>query len=262
MRRIFLFVILAVLILSGCNKQTQNHTIPNPTFVIKKTPTPFIPQLRPDISPPNIIFQPSVKHTLAELSVINYQQEDSPAKNHINQAKEKLGKGEFHEAMGIFLSAAKKDKNNAEVFFWLGMLAPILEGSDTTEISNLAILSLDFAIQKNKSEQKIIAMYAFRQRGIFQMLYKNNYPGAVNDFTECILLGPGKEKTIPIFFQIAYINRGIAHENLSEMSEALQDYKIARELAIISPMSGLLPGIEQRIKMIEQNTSPRRYAPI
>lgn len=165
-------------------------------------------------------FQPSIKSIFADLEALGYTPISSPAANLLEEAKEYTEEGNYLAAFDKFTEASELDPDNPEIYFWLGTILPATGGP-----YEVAILTLDEAIEKDQSSEQIIAMFAYRQRGICNVL-RNLPESAIADFTECLSCGSGKEEIIPFFFEGVYANRGVAYQYIGwrQFKEAPDDY--------------------------------------
>lgn len=198
---------------------------------------------------PEDFFQPSIKSILNDLSKLDYTPQTSPANDLINIAKEHMKENAYQDAFDKFQDASELDENNPEPYYWLGVLLPAIGGP-----INLAILWLEDAIEKDQSQQQIIAMLAYGQRGIFELWDKwDNPEPSIDNLTECIRLGIDKEEVIPTFFQGIYTNRGVAYQLLGDIYKALDDYNRALDLAVIEPNPPVIMKIEEIVAGIERS---------
>lgn len=198
---------------------------------------------------PSNVFQPSIKSILDDLDSLNYAPPRSPANDLIMLAKSYMLANDFNKAFTTFQQASGLDQGNPEPYFWMGLLLPATGGPP-----EVALWSLGEAINKDASQQKLIAMFALRQRGILDLMTRDP-ESASNDFTDCISVGGTKQQANPVFWQTVYVNRGIAYQQMAKTSQALQDYERALDLAsleenplIVKKIQELLDEIDKAIK--------------
>jgi hypothetical protein len=107
---------------------------------------------------PQGIFQPSIQSILDDLASANYTPPPSSANDLVASAKNYMEASDFNKAFATFLEASKLDENNPEPHFWMGLLLPATGGPP-----EVAIWSLGDAIEKDTSQQRLIAMFAYMQ---------------------------------------------------------------------------------------------------
>jgi tetratricopeptide (TPR) repeat protein len=242
---IFLTLMISALIFSACSSG-QNSELEK----IRKKLTQVEQKLTNMTSgawipTPNSVYQPSVKSTIDDLAKVNYEPPSSIATNLVAMGKNYMKAGDFNAAFSTFQQASKVDETNPEVYFWLGYLLPAVGGP-----KEVAILSLNVAIAKDTSQDKFIAMFSLRQRGIFSIMTGDD-SSALSDFSECIQIGSQSENKIPIFWQSVYINRSIAYQFLGKTYEGLQDYSKVLDLVAIQENPDILPKIQERLDEID-----------
>lgn len=223
----------------------------SPTAIATDAPTEVSPPptvtVTPGWYPAQIgVFQPSIRSVKDELSKLQYSSPPSSASTLVSAAKDYLGNSDYQAAYDALSEAIEVDEGNAEAYFWLGFIFPALGGPP-----EISMLWLDSAIEKDTSSEQIMAMYAYRQRGMFSV-QSGEYDAAVADFTECVGLGSDREEVIPTFFQVVYTNRGIIYEQLGRQNEALRDYERTLELAQLEPVPPLVDKARERVEAIKQ----------
>jgi tetratricopeptide (TPR) repeat protein len=200
------------------------------------------------IPAPQEIFQPSLQAILNDMASVRYVPPSSPANDLISLAKKHMKAGDFNKAFSTLQEASKLDENNPEPYFWMGVVIPATGGPP-----EIAIWSLGEAIQKDKSSQRPIAMFAYMQRGIFYLMM-NDTASSITDLSECIQISGYLHDTAPVFMQTVYVNRGIAYQRLGKAHEALQDYGKALDFATLEENPFVVKKIQELLDEIDMTT--------
>jgi tetratricopeptide (TPR) repeat protein len=195
---------------------------------------------------PQGVFQPSIQSILDDLASANYTPPPSSANDLVALAKDYMKASDFNKAYNTFLEASKLDENNPEPHFWMGLLLPATGGPP-----EVAILSLGAAIEKDTSQQQLIAMFTFMQRGILYLM-SSDPEQSLADFSECIQISGPLQLAVPIFMQRVYVDRGIAYQYLGKTDEAIQDYKKALDFAALEEDPLIVQKIQELLEEIDK----------
>jgi tetratricopeptide (TPR) repeat protein len=195
---------------------------------------------------PQGIFQPSIQSILDDMASANYEPPPSSTNDLVALAKDHMKASDFTKAFATFQEASKLDENNPEPYFWMGLLLPATGGPP-----EVATWSLGEAIEKDTSQQRLIAMFAYMQRGILYLMI-NDTKSSIADFTECIQISGYLQETVAVFMQTVYVNRGIAYQYLGKTHEALQDYGRALDFAALEENPLVVKKIQELLDEIDK----------
>ncbi len=202
-------------------------------------------------------FIPSVQMYATWSEQLRYSSVPSPVKDYINSNKELQTAKKLGDVCNKLVEALQLDESNAEVNLWLGYFGPAVGMPP-----ELALLYLTDAIEKDMTSQQTTAMLAYMQRGIFQLYLGEDIEGAITDLGHCLRLGANKREVVPTLFQIVYLNRGVAFNNLESSPgedntlNALRDYKEALRLAHAEPVPAVVESIAEIVREFEK-ANPR-----
>lgn len=113
-----------------------------------------------------------------------------------------------------------------------------------------AILTLEDAIEKDTSQQRLMAMFAYMQRGILYLMISAP-ESSIADFSECIQISSYQQEAVPEFMQTVYVNRGIAYQYLGKTHEALRDYSKALDFATLKENPMIVKKIQELLDEID-----------
>ena len=195
---------------------------------------------------PQGVFMPSIDSTFKDLDAMGYAPPSSKADDLVASAKTYMKASDYNKALSVFLEASRLDEDNPEPYFWAGLLFPATGGPP-----EVAELSLGEAISKDLSQKHLMAIFALRQRGVMNLMIKDG-DSSLNDFSECIRLSGDQQETAPLFWQVVYLDRGVAFQNLGKTQEALQDYQKALDLAALEEHPVVVEKIQELVDEIDK----------